>query len=478
MAVFGPPPKALPGPRATGVPRFTLDKYTKHMVVRFNVSTAEETSALTDAIYTMFLDVWASAPGYIDVRVRKADFDGVLSLLPESLASSYSTLMPDLVSLAAATYPSSSSSPVPNVIPQNLPASTSRLASLSEGIDNAFFKDYQPVPVVDQWMRLVQAMFPTIVRMVKVGTSYEGRDINGLKIGTPPPNTPSLEPRKTILVTGGLHAREWISTTSVNYAAWGFIAAYDRDRVISKMLQAFDIIFIPAMNPDGVVYTWERERLWRKSRQHTNMRWCRGFDLDRAFGFKWGLRSEPCSENYGGEEPFQAVEAVQFSEWAKNQTLRNNVQFVGLLDLHSYSQQVLYPYSYTCAVDPPNLENLEELGTGLVKAIRLASREPYTLGPACEGFMTEEHDQKTQHSRVETGGGSFMDWAFHELKVHYSFRLNLRDTGNYGFLLPREYIVPTGEEVFSAIRYFGDFLMGNNGIEVGYKDSRLGELKV
>ena len=52
-----------------------------------------------------------------------------------------------------------------------------------------------------------------------------------------------------------------------------------------------------------------------------------------------------------------------------------------------------------------------------------------------------------------------------ELKARYSYQVKLRDTGSYGFLLPKENIIPTGEEMLNALKYFGDFLLGNNGIE-------------
>lgn len=51
------------------------------------------------------------------------------------------------------------------------------------------------------------------------------------------------------------------------------------------------------------------------------------------------------------------------------------------------------------------------------------------------------------------------------MKAHYSYQVKLRDTGSYGFLLPPENIVPTGEEMFAAMKYFSDYLLGNNGIE-------------
>jgi extracellular matrix protein 14 len=315
-------------------------------------------------------------------------------------------------------------------------------------------------------MRLLEAMFPSIVQIIRIGSSYEGRDILALRVGLPA-DTKAL-PRKTIVITGGLHAREWISTTTVNYAAWSFITSYGKEPMITKFLEHFDLVFIPAMNPDGVEYTWQVDRLWRKSRQHTNIRFCRGLDLDHAFGYEWdGSRpqNDPCSESYGGDGPFQAVEAVQLAEWARNETL-NNIQFVGLLDLHSYSQQVLFPYAYSCGVEPPNLENLEELAVGLSKAIRLSRGESYSVASACEGAMSSRDQHRQNRStRMESGGGSAIDWFYHELHARYSYQIKLRDTGSYGFLLPRDNIIPTGEEIFSAMKYFCDYLLGNNGIE-------------
>lgn len=276
------------------------------------------------------------------------------------------------------------------------------------------------------------------------------------------------EPRKTILITGGVHAREWISTSTVNYLIWSFTAAYGKEPLVTKLLQHFDVVFVPVVNPDGYEYTWTTDRLWRKSRQMTSMRFCRGLDLDRAFGYEWDAarhQTDPCSESYGGDEPFQAVEASQLAKWAKNETANGEVKFIGFLDLHSYSQQILFPYSYSCAVDPPNMENLEELAAGLAKAIRLSSGELYSVASACEGAVNRVYSASDSMARIESGGGSAIDWFYHEMKAHYSYQVKLRDTGSYGFLLPPENIVPTGEEMFAAMKYFSDYLLGNNGIE-------------
>lgn len=381
--------------------------------------------------------------------------------------------MHDLAQAVAESYPATGTTEHPSS-PRGQRTFSPTLGSSDEADQtNIFFRNYQPLSVITPWMRLLHSLFPTHVRMISVGTSYEGRDIQALRIGVHPTNSqvPS-SPRETIIVTGGSHAREWISTSTVNYVAYSFITAYGRNKEITKLLEGFDWIFIPTLNPDGYVYSWQTDRLWRKNRQETSLRFCKGLDLDRSYGFEWDHeppQDNPCSESFSGEAPFEGFEARRFANWARNETANNNVRIVAFLDLHSYSQQVLYPYSYSCASAPPTLENLEELALGLAKAIHVTNGETYGVTSACEAKVPltscSEGDGPRAWPLIESGGGSALDWFYHELKVKYSFQIKLRDTGNYGFLLPAKNIVPTGQEAFSAIRYMGDFLLSNKGIE-------------
>lgn len=458
--LFGQHPTKDAGRSATSLESIKA-RYKDEIVLRFNVTTTDEEEALAEAAARLFLDVWAFTDDFVDIRLHKDEISPLIGLLPKSLQLSYSTLISDLATAVHKSRPSDR-----HVESMNRDEALWDISAAGPA-DNLFFQEYQSLPVIMRWMKLLEAMFPAYVKYISVGTSYEGREIPALRVGVPGFSSPA-EPRKTLVVTGGLHAREWISTSTVNYVAWSFITSFGKEPMITKFLDNFDIVFMPVVNPDGVEYSWQEDRLWRKSRQQTNFRFCRGFDLDHAFGFGWGssnIQADPCSESYGGEQPFQAVEALELATWARNETL-NNVKFVGLLDLHSYSQQVLFPYSYSCAIDPPNLENLQELATGIAKAIRLSNGQSYTVTSACEGAVVSDENTKNEVlSRLEAGGGSAIDWFYHEMRAHFSYQIKLRDTGSYGFLLPKEEIIPSGEEMFNAMKYVGDYLLGNNGIE-------------
>jgi extracellular matrix protein 14 len=336
---------------------------------------------------------------------------------------------------------------------------------------NIFFRDYQPLSVIQPWMRLLSSLFPTHVRLISIGTTYEGRDILALRVGVKPNNAEKPPgSRKTIIVSGGTHAREWISTASVCYGAYELITSYGRSRQMTKLMEEFDWIFIPTLNPDGYVYTWSSDRLWRKNRQETNSRFCKGVDLDRTYDYQWdgdSMEGSPCSESYAGSVPFDGFEAKKFANWVKNETEQNNASFVGFLDFHAYSQQVLYPFSYSCIDTPPTLEDLEEVGLGLAKAIKQADSKNYGVTSACEGSVTAQDgdEQGRSWSRLESGGGSALDYMYHEMRVRFAYQIKLRDRGGYGFLLPSKNIVPTGKEVFNAVSYFGRYLLSNKGVE-------------
>jgi len=446
----------------------TKSRRGEDLLLRFNVSTPEDVASLAEIASYMYLDVWEYAEDWVDIRMAKDVLPHVLKQLPENMQHSHTALLQEK-EFAQAIY---DSYPSPRTSGQSASSADQpygpalRPATVSEPDTNIFFQDYQPMSVIKPWLKLLASLFTTHVRMINIGITYEGRDIPAVRVGVHPTNNDDSAPRKTVLVTGGVHAREWISTSTVNYLAYSLITGYGKSPEITALVESFDWVFVPTINPDGYVYSWESDRLWRKNRQRTPLRFCYGVDLDRTFSFEWDGTStsrNPCSESYNGDAPFDGVESQALANWALNETENNNVEFIGFLDLHSYSQQILYPYSYSCDALPPSLENLEELAAGLAKAIRSSHGHQFQAAPACEGnvaaaAIASGNKDNRIFPRFEGSGGSALDWFYHELKVRYTYQIKLRDRGSYGFLLPKEHIIPSGKEMLDAIMYFGRYV--------------------
>jgi carboxypeptidase A1 len=62
---------------------------------------------------------------------------------------------------------------------------------------------------------------------------------------------------------------------------------------------------------------------------------------------------------------------------------------------------------------------------------------------------------------LDVVSGSSADWTYGVGKIKYSYGVELRDTGKYGFLLPADQIIPSGKETLEALKALCTYVLNN-----------------
>ncbi len=154
-----------------------------------------------------------------------------------------------------------------------------------------------------------------------------------------------------------------------------------------------------------------------------------------------GASPTPSSDTYRGTAAFSEPETANIRDYIAKLKAAG-VDIRAGIDIHSYSQLILRPYGW-CYPDeqkPANEVELKALGDSMAKAIKDTHGMVYTSEHAAELY-------------IASGGAD--DWLFDKAtSKRIGLTVELRDTGRYGFLLPANQIIPTGEELLQAIIVF------------------------
>ncbi|WAR12863.1 CBPA1-like protein, partial [Mya arenaria] len=284
---------------------------------------------------------------------------------------------------------------------------SSALKSRSRGVGEFEYFKYHTLDEIFAWMENITSVYKDRASLFNVTTSYEGRPLMGLKI-----SNPSVGPadRPAFWIEGGIHAREWISPATVVFMAGQMLDLYKLDPELTAAVDKFDWYILPVTNPDGYSFTWKDD----KGK-------CIGVDPNRNWDLEWcksGASKDPCSDTYCGPEAFSEPEVKGVSDFL--QGLPNLKAFI---DVHSYSQLWMSPWGYTKKLP-----------------------ENYKLQDGGSAVATDALE------KMYGTNGSSADWVYGKLKVPFSYAVELRDTGKYGFLLPEDQILPTGHETLEAVR--------------------------
>ncbi|RXG66421.1 hypothetical protein Avbf_13277 [Armadillidium vulgare] len=176
--------------------------------------------------------------------------------------------------------------------------------------------------------------------------------------------------------------------------------------------------------------------MWRKNRNKYNDSLCYGIDLNRNFDDHFGVAGssdDPCDDKYQGPSPASEPE-IQANQDAILELI-STADLKIFYSIHSYRQLWMYPFGYTDDL-PTNVDELNRLSQIGVNALEAVYGTPYEYGPI--GVT------------IYPASGSSVDFAY-DNGVVLAFALELRDTGEYGVLLPADQITPTCEETWAGI---------------------------
>ncbi|XP_063070668.1 carboxypeptidase O-like [Engraulis encrasicolus] len=300
---------------------------------------------------------------------------------------------------------------------------------------NYDYTKYHPMPEIYDWMEQMVAENPGVVSSAVYGETFEGQNITYLKIGLGPESAD----RKAIWMDCGIHAREWIAPAFCQWFVKEVLQRYKTDEKLNEMLKNIDFYVTPVLNVDGYMYSWinESTRLWRKSRSTPPEGCsCYGVDLNRNFNANWGtvgVSHDCCSNNYCGSGPVSEPEAQAVASFVGSRADR----ILCYLTMHNKGQLLLMPYGHP-QISAPNYDELKALGEAAVAAIKAVHGMEYRVG--------------TSPEILYANSGSSRDWA-RLIGIPYSYTFELRDTGEFGHLLPEDQIQPTGEEAFEGALY-------------------------
>ncbi|XP_055501675.1 carboxypeptidase B-like isoform X1 [Leucoraja erinacea] len=301
------------------------------------------------------------------------------------------------------------------------------------------YETYHSWDEIESWTGRIAEENPDLVSRMEIGKTYEGRSIYLLRVG----NKTGAE-KPAIFMDCGMHAREWISPAFCQWFLKEVVGSYNCMPLITTLFNQLDFLVVPVVNVDGYVYSWTKDRFWRKTRSKNSGSSCVGTDPNRNFDAKWcttGTSTNPCSAVYCGTHAESEKEVKAVADF-----IRNHSSIIkAYLTIHSYSQLLLYPYSYDLSL-PFDHKELDDLARDAVKKLRSLYDTKYIYGPG--------------GSTIYLASGGSDDWAY-DLGIKYSFTFELRDTGVYGFLLPESQIKPTCEETMLAVYHITQYVLDN-----------------
>ncbi|MEJ6697463.1 MAG: M14 family zinc carboxypeptidase [Saprospiraceae bacterium] len=215
-----------------------------------------------------------------------------------------------------------------------------------DGSMGGYFTYAEMLSILDE----MQAKYPNLISakdtVIDIRT-HEGNPIYWVKVS----NTPNIDnDNPEVLYTALHHAREANSLSQMIFYLWYILENYESDAEIKYLVDNTEMYFLPCVNPDG--YLWNQSTdpdgggLWRKNRYVDENGDVKGVDLNRNYGFEWGVDDQGSSPNanndtYRGPSAFSEPETKAVRDFA------NQHQFQIALNYHTFGNLLIHPWGFS-----------------------------------------------------------------------------------------------------------------------------------
>ena len=222
----------------------------------------------------------------------------------------------------------------------------------------AGFTGYHSYTEVATETAAVAAAHPDLVQRFSIGQSYQGRDIWAMKISD---NVATDETEPEVLFDGGTHADEHMGVEMTLKIMHWLVDGYGTDTRITNIVNSREVWIVFAVNPDGAEFdiSGGKFHFWRKNRQPTPGSSYIGTDLNRNFGYRWGLEgntsANPAAITFRGPAAFSAPETRVMRDFFASRVVNGRQQIRTSITFHESGRLVMWPYGYTYTDIPADM---------------------------------------------------------------------------------------------------------------------------
>jgi murein tripeptide amidase MpaA len=307
---------------------------------------------------------------------------------------------------------------------------------------------YLNVEEIEAALHTIAEWYPQVTELVPLpNRTSEGRQSHALRIG--PADT---QVANTVVVTGGMHAREWVPPDALINLAADLLEAYTRGtglryggqrfsaNDIQSVVEGLQIVLFPCVNPDGRNHNQTADPMWRKNRRRVRPELaphCVGVALNRNFDALWDFRRHfaPDAGVSASDDPCHPQVYVGPAAASASEPETRNVMWLldryagtrWFVDVHSYVPAIYHTWgfdehqisnpamnfrnasfdgtrgrandTYREYMPGEDVEALRELSSRMNDAITAVSGTVYDIGPSFSLYPTSGTSDDYAYSR-------------------------------------------------------------------------------